>query len=480
MNLRTVVFAALFSAKCFNVFCQDGSIDPSFDPGLGTGSDGFISKVLAQSDGKIVIAGDFTSYNGTSRVNVARLHADGTLDNGFVAATEMDRPVNTAVIQSNGKIILGGDFNYYNGAEWQGLVRLNTGGSLDASYVAGKSLKGVVYALAVQGDGKVIVGGSYFFYFYPDVTNLTRLNNDGTPDNTFVTPWTGNISVTALAIQKDGKILAACCDKRITRVNTDGSIDAAFDPGSGADGYGINNIVVQDDGKILISGEFTVYNGTARSGIARLNADGSLDTSFDPGTGVEEGRVVSMAIQADGKILAAGRFKYNGVTINGVARLNENGSLDLSLDTGEGVKNDGISGAVVNSMALQNDGKILLAGHFSSYRETPQRSIVRLSNVKPGLTENQNDSHVRVYPVPAKDQLTLQCGTAIRAVKITDLLGKIVLSHQPSGPGANARWTGSDPRQIEIYLPPGLLPGIYFVEIETDGGTVTEKVMVGE
>ena len=135
------------------------------------------------------------------------------------------------------------------------------------------------------------------------------------------------------------------------------ALDATFDPGAGANSI-IHSVAIQSDDKILIGGDFTTYDGTSRNHIARLNADGSLDTGFDPGAGANNG-VRSVALDADGKILIGGFFReYDGTAINRIARLNADGSLDAGFDPGAGA-NDGIE-----SVAIQADGKILLGGFF--------------------------------------------------------------------------------------------------------------------
>jgi hypothetical protein len=104
-------------------------------------------------------------------------------------------------------------------------------------------------------------------------------------------------------------------------LNTDGTIDGTFNPGTGGNGI-IQSIVYQPDGKVLIGGSFDNYNGTARNGIARVNADGSLDGSFNPGTGVDNGVVNSIAYQPDGKVLIGGPFTtYDNVSRNRIARV---------------------------------------------------------------------------------------------------------------------------------------------------------------
>src|SRR5690606_28104299 len=119
----------------------------------------------------------------------------------------------------------------------------------------------------------------------------------------------------------------------------------------------------QNDGKIVIGGNFTTYNGAGRNRIARLNADSSMDTSFDPGLGANF-IVYSTAIQTDGKILIGGNFTtYNGTFMNRITRLNTDGSLDTSF-------NSGYPNSTVSTIAIQNDGKIIIGGNFTTYNGT--------------------------------------------------------------------------------------------------------------
>ena len=156
------------------------------------------------------------------------------------------------------------------------------------------------------------------------------------------------------------------------RLNADGSLDTSFNPGSGANSV-VTSIALQPDNKIIIGGEFTSYNGTARNYIARLNADGSLDTSFNPGSGANS-TVYSVALQPDNKIIIGGEFtSYNGTARNRLARLNADGSLDTSFNPGSGASN------TVYSIALQPDNKIIIGGYFTSYNGTDRNRLARLN-----------------------------------------------------------------------------------------------------
>src|SRR5262249_8703829 len=133
-------------------------------------------------------------------------------------------------------------------------------------------------------------------------------------------------------------------------------------------------IASQNDGRVLIGGGFTSVNGIGRNHVARLNSDGTLDNRFDPGTG-SDGGVLCLVLQLDGKVLVGGRFLHvNGVVRNGIARLNGvDGGLDLTFDPGAGT--DG----PVNSIALQPDGKLLIGGEFTRVNGNSRTGIARLN-----------------------------------------------------------------------------------------------------
>ena len=215
-----------------------------------------------------------------------------------------------------------------------------------------------------------------------------RLNNDGTSDNSFE-PGTGpNGDVFSMAMQTDGKILIGgtfnTCSSvqrnHIARLNTDGSLDLSFEPGLGLGGPFLNtwveSIIVQPDGKILIAGGFTSVAGVPRNGVARLHANGALDTTFDPASGSSNGHVRTITLQSDGKVMVGGAFSsFAGSIRSCMARLLPNGSLDPSFTTGSGFVGDP---ALVNEMVLLGDNTVLVGGSFTAYNGTSITNSVRL------------------------------------------------------------------------------------------------------
>ncbi|MDT5271195.1 MAG: fibronectin-binding autotransporter adhesin [Acidobacteriota bacterium] len=372
-----------------------GARDPAFNSG-GSGANGFVSVVAVQPDGKIIFSGDsnFTAYNGdfSAPRNVMRLNADGTRDTAFnPGGTGANEPLRALAVQPDGKIIIGGFFTAYNGdsSAPDGVMRLNADGTRDASFNPGGSGVGVVTALAVQPDGKIIIAGGFFFTAYNGDSSaplgVMRLNADGTRDASFNPGGSGAGGlVTALAMQPDGKIIFSgdssayngdgSAPRNVIRLNADGTRDTAFNPGgTGAIGP-VHALAVQPDGKIIIGGFLTAYNGdsSAPDGVMRLNADGTRDASFNPrgagtccaGAGGTDAYVSEVAVQPDGKVVIGGFFTaYNGdfSAPRNVIRLNADGTRDTAFNPG-GTGPNGSARA-----ALQPDGKVIIYGSFTAY-----------------------------------------------------------------------------------------------------------------
>ena len=162
----------------------------------------------------------------------------------------------------------------------------------------------------------------------------------------------------------------------MARVDNDGTLDLNFQPPVVVTGA-VFSVAVAPDGKVLIAGDFTLVNGTNRNRIARLNQDGSLDIGFDPGAGANA-IVYAVAAQPDGKALIGGDFTtYNRTNRNRIARLNLDGSLDTSFEPGLGPNN------TVFALAPLHDGKVLIGGSFSSVSGLPRLGIARLAGDDP-------------------------------------------------------------------------------------------------
>src|SRR5436190_5317702 len=207
-----------------------GQLDPTFVPAPGTND--AVNVVIPQPDGKVIAAGRFTFANNVARNRIARFNFNGSLDTTFDPGTGADGEITTAILQPDGRIVVAGRFTSFNGFTHNRVCRLNANGSVDQSFGLGNGINIAVFALALQTDGRILVGGQF-----SQVDLTTRFN--------------------------------------LARLNTNGSVDLSFDPGNGpnpGNGNGpnddVNAIVIQPDGAILIGGTFNNYNGFVRGGVA--------------------------------------------------------------------------------------------------------------------------------------------------------------------------------------------------------------------
>ena len=357
-----------------------GDIDASFDPGF---IDNAVLGLMPQNDGKLIIAGAFTSVQGNARGGIARLNTNGSLDTSFMnGLAGANNFVWTVALQTDGKIVIGGFFNTINGTSRNCVARLNSNGSLDNTFLNGLSgANGAVYCVAAQPDGKILIAGNFTSVNQTPRNYIARLNGDGSVDSTFLSNLDGgDAAVFCIRLQGDGKILAGgwftlmndTPRNHIARLNSDGSLDSSFlNNLAGADGR-VWAMAFQADRKILIGGDFLSVNGTLQNHIARLNTNGSLD-SFVASAGASDS-VWALAVQGDGRILAGGQFtSVLGIPLSSLARLNANGQLD-------GGFLDGLSGpnGTVRGIALQSDGKTLIGGQFTMVNGTPRAYVARL------------------------------------------------------------------------------------------------------
>jgi uncharacterized delta-60 repeat protein len=369
------------SSVTAKVTLQGGSAaspgDYLFTPGALTasfnaGADNNVYAVAAQPDGKIVIAGSFTQVNSTLRNRVARLNADGTLDTTFSDPNVGAGTVQAVAVQSDGKILLGGNFPTVGGVNRNGIARLNSNGTLDVTFNPGSGLSylgstfSFVYALAVQPDGKVLLGGAFDGFNGTTRNYLARVDSAGTLDPSFAPSFDNPVN--AVAVQADGRIVVGgdfttvngAAPSRIVRLNPDGSVDTTFGVGTGADAT-VAAVAVTPDGKILIGGTFSSVAGTGLNRIGRLNTDGTVDSGFAVGAGAS-GIVRTVVVQPDGPVAIGGDFSsVGGATRNGIARLKVDGSIDTSFDPGTGT-------TLVYGMAMLPNGKFAVGGKFTSPR----------------------------------------------------------------------------------------------------------------
>jgi uncharacterized delta-60 repeat protein len=367
----------------YSVFISDanGSVTsaPAFltvnlavlDAAVNQAAGNAVYSFVPRTDGKMLVAGIFTNLGGQPRQYIGRLNADGTLDDTFNPGA--DQTVYSLLIQRDGKVLVGGVFTNLAGQVRKGIGRLNENGTLDQAFAPPGI--GFVTGMAAQPDGRILITGAFtnsFGYRF-----IGRLHSNGTHDDSFSS--NPGYPVHTMAIQEDRKILIgggfSSVDGQarsfLARLNTNGTLDASFNPG--ANGVGVYALAVQPDGKVVVGGAFTNLAGQPRTNIGRLHGDGSLDDTFNPGV---NGSVSSIALQADGKILLGGSFATLGGQVRVcLGRLHPDGTVDNTF-------NPGASSSVL-SLGLQPDGKILAGGVFTTLAGQPRSRLGRIINTDP-------------------------------------------------------------------------------------------------
>lgn len=366
----------------------DSTHNPDYDvnttPAINSapGTDGSVYTVAVQPDGKTVFGGSFENYNGSSRRGIGRMNNDGSVDASFTPGDGANGFVTSIGLAPGGKILIGGGFTSFNGSGRNSLARLNANGTLDNTFNIGTGANGIIRSVALQQDGKVLIAGEFTQFNGTNRNYVARLNTDGSVDDTFNPEVGPNDTVFSIASETDGSVLiggsfvtVSGLDRSfIARLNGDGTVATNFNLGAGANGP-IYSVVPQPNGKILIGGAFTGFNFVPQHFVARLNQNGSLDATFDCGTGAND-TVYAIALQPDGKVLLGGLFtSINGTRRMGVARLFAHGPLDTSfMDTAynqfAGLVNsfDNLS---INSrnyifaLGLESGGNVIIGGGFS-------------------------------------------------------------------------------------------------------------------
>ena len=332
----------------------DGTVDDSFNTTIhhdcyGGSFNGTVYTLEIQPDGKILVGGSFTSYDRDGNCNtsnrIIRLNYDGSRDLTFNTGDGFDSEVYDIHIQPDGKILVGGDFTQYNGVDAYRIIRLNSNGSIDSSFLIGNgdvAFDNYVNVIELQLDGKILVGGYFNTYGFNSQNYIARLNTDGTLDTTFQIGVGFNDEVYTIALQSDGKIIVGgyfdyfdnndLFSGQIVRLDSNGTLDTLF--GRGLSNQ-VHSIAIQSDGKILVGGYFNTYyfenSAMAVDQIVRFHSDCSFDYSFSSQDILNDG-VEYISILEDDNILIGGFFNNNGEDPS-VYPLNYFGRLHNSIST---------------------------------------------------------------------------------------------------------------------------------------------------
>ena len=395
-------YGAPLTGSCFNYYTHFQNND---------NTTGIIRDVLINDDFTTYVGGEFRKYNGVTYggitgntgPNMIKLNYNGSVDTSFTNYGFNSGAVYTIKKQSTGKLIVGGGFTSYSGNTRNGLLRLNTDGTLDTTFNA-TSITGTtnsIQDIQILSDDSIIAVGQFRLSGGTSTTSITKLTSTGAQATGFtrnlVNSGSSIYDVEVYGEQLVGALrgrIVVCGDfttwggtsrNRIAVLNSDGTLFTTFNPGTGF--YPtppfvapiVSNVEIQEDGKILVGGQFDEYNGTTGlQGLCRLIYDGTLDTTFQTNfTGGTLYQPVRPKYLQTGQILVPVSITIGGVNFHYFYRLNNNGSIDTTFNTAtlSGPNNFSTEGAT----AVQEDGTIYFGGNFQTYNGRNMWSIVKLS-----------------------------------------------------------------------------------------------------
>ena len=460
----------------------NGANVASFAPVLQQG--GVVLGMARQADGRIVAGGDFTEINGTPTRNLARFNTDGTLDASFTAnAAALGGYVRDIQLQTDGKIVIGGQFISAGGQARTAVARLLPSGLCDPTFTAALSLNSAsniqeANHIAIQPDGQILASGSLMPAGAAQPRSLLRFTTTGVLDASFQSATTGIWNyVYPLLVQPDGKIITAGIEhpnsstpnsyELVARLLPNGSLDPSFARiATGRNGIDSPATVYQlelyPDGRLLVGGYFSTYGASPANNLVRLLPTGVPDASFV--SPITSFIVQATAIQPNGRIMAAG-VSYYGPTNPPMIRLLNDGSFDASFVRAQGPA----FGSWVRKLLIQPDGGVLVAGQLYQVAGQIRMGLVRLldTNVL-HVASAQTTAKTLAYPVPAHDELHLELDAASRPtqVQLLDAQGRVVRSQTVVAP--------------TLTLTTADLPtGLYLLQVDyATAGRVSRRIVI--
>ena len=341
---------------------------------------GTVRTITKQFDGKILVGGDFTLYGSTSCNYIARLNTDGSYDSTFSIGTGFNANVRTIAVQNDGKILVGGAFTTYQGSSYNYLVRLNSTGSVDSGFSLGTGPDDIVNTIVLQTDQKILIGGLFIDYDSNVTGNIARLTVAGFYDTSFDTGFLGfNNTVYTISVQSDGSMYVGgdfteydgYSTSKIARLTSDGLIDASFSIGAGFNNS-VYHIRLLNNLNIIVAGAFTLYNTVPNSRIVELTYNGSI-AAVSYGSGYNSS-VRKTVVELSGNYLIGGDFTtYNSSNANYITRLNSNGTISTNYP----FPTTRFNGSVYD-IYVENSSNYLVGGNFTTYNGSSANYITRL------------------------------------------------------------------------------------------------------
>jgi uncharacterized delta-60 repeat protein len=367
---------------------KDGSVDGGFSE-YGIGGTVFMLAPVDPTFNEIYVGGTFQTFQNVAASGLVKVRSDGSWDHLFGVGTGVSVNSLSPFDDGSGDLLVGGNFNSFEEAGIDDLARISTTGRTRPAFNSGAGFDSLVNAVSATADasGSFYVAGVFSHYNGQTLTGLARFFADGTVDNSFQPNFPLNSQIFSVTPLTDGTgrvyvggnfTLSAGGQtwSSIARINADGSTDSSFSANIGVGE--VNTIAICPDGsnKIILGGNFSPFSGAPYRGILRMNEDGSVDNSFNPGTGFGGSEYVALPL-ANGQVYAAGDTDFfNGVQIDNIVRLNADGTIDPTYQVSPGA-----SDGEVRTVVPLNDGtgRFYLGGGFQHFQNSAVSGIVRVN-----------------------------------------------------------------------------------------------------
>lgn len=463
-QLRITLLIILLQLQA-TVYSQPAQLDNTFTTGFGANAG--INDLIIQPDDKVIIAGMFVSFNGTPAGRIIRLLPDGAIDSTWITSTGgADFDIRGMALQPDRKVLVGGIFDLYHGAVANQLVRLDSIGNIDPTFVVGIGPNNEVQGITVNNNRAVIHG---FFNEYQgiQVPGFAVLQMNGALDTSFQLPTELFISISDFKILPNDQLYIGGnfttyngqTVNRIVRLHPNGSIDTTFNTGTGVNAM-VRRLLVQNNGDILVAGTFNTYNGAAVSRLIRLHPNGDRDSTFNAAV-PSLATLDALAIDTAGRIYITGS---NAGTLF-LKRLLSDGTEDTSFNTSIGFNGN------ITQLALQSNDKLMVAGYFTMYQNQQAGRVARIftNNLTASTEDIINDGNVTLYPNPTSDEFYLRIHNAWPEeiyLKVRDIHGRQIYE---------GKYNANEHLRITTA---GWWPGIYLVEVvNTKGDNFVRRLL---
>lgn len=339
--------------------------------------------IAVDGEGRILVGGSFVQVGGEERQNLVRLLPDGRLDPSFAPGSGTNRPVHAIALQEDGKILIGGSFTRYRGQTLRYLARLEEDGSIDRTFNYGIGPNHEIQSIALTGEGEILLGGGFFRFSGQPVLQLTRLDGEGRRQESFhqhhrqegreTSPIHVILPIEEEALLVAGGPFSFLPDQRegVVKLFANGQPDPGFRQLPG-DEFRVRAMARQSTGQIIIGGSFSRLDSVARPRLARLGPYGDLDSNFARGQGTNHW-VDALLVDEQDRILVGGRFTSLGNHwANRLLRLLPDGEPDPAFQFGQGADGD------VFALAFDAEGGLLVGGAFRHIQGQPRALLARL------------------------------------------------------------------------------------------------------